>query len=152
MMSASPNRLRLHLRPHTPSNSTETLPSLPPPPRSSCHRTPGLFRNLWLKYNVRRLSQFCRTHRWLPCGQPFQYGHMFWSKLGRLYLITIGADRNMAGSPATQAEGRDAAQELRSKCSARLSWPCVVWRPGVPTGYPRSDWLRPADERGLRTG
>jgi serine/threonine protein kinase len=70
-------------------------PMVAPPTPAACSAEPqGIFRNLWLKYKDRLGC----PNRIDPLGgfyaeQPFQSGHMFWSKLGQLYLIVIGADR-----------------------------------------------------------
>jgi hypothetical protein len=58
----------------------------------SCANEPqGEFRRLWEKYKERLGC----PHQIQPIGgfyaeQPFERGHMFWSKDGRLYLATIG--------------------------------------------------------------
>jgi serine/threonine-protein kinase len=60
----------------------------------SCTNEPqGEFRRLWEKHR----GQLGCPHQISPIGgfyaeQPFQNGHMFWSKDGRIYLATIGKD------------------------------------------------------------
>jgi hypothetical protein len=53
----------------------------------------GEFYNLWVR-NKNRLG--C-PHQTTPIGgffaeQPFENGHMFWSKVGNFYLVIIGDD------------------------------------------------------------
>lgn len=72
-----------------PPDSTPT-----PSPVLCSAEAQGMFRNLWLKHKDRLGC----PNRPDPVGgfyaeQPFQNGHMFWSKLGQLYLVTIGAEQ-----------------------------------------------------------
>ncbi len=51
----------------------------------------GIFQNIWTKYK----TLLGCPHQTEPIGgfwaeQPFQNGHMFWSKEAQLYLVTIG--------------------------------------------------------------
>lgn len=75
-----------------PTARPTSNPTPTPVPIVSCSNEPqGEFHNLWAKYKDRLGC----PQRITPLGgfyaeQPFQHGHMFWSKLGKLYLITIG--------------------------------------------------------------
>ena len=66
----------------------------PKPTRQSkpiCLEPEGVFRNLWLKYrDILGCSVRNQPLRGLFAEQPFQNGHMFWSQLARLYIITYG--------------------------------------------------------------
>ncbi len=65
------------------SNAAQTI---------TCSNEPrGIFKNIWARYKDRLGC----PHQTEPIGgfwaeQPFQNGHMFWSKDAQLYLVTIG--------------------------------------------------------------
>ena len=77
-----------------PPTSTPRPPTATPVPVVSCANEPqGEFRSLWGKYKDRLGC----PHQTDPISgfhaeQQFQNGHMFWSKLGGVYLITIGGN------------------------------------------------------------
>ncbi len=60
----------------------------------TCSNEPrGIFYDIWARYK----NQLGCPHQTEPIGdfwaeQPFQNGHMFWSKNAQLYLITIGGN------------------------------------------------------------
>jgi hypothetical protein len=81
----------------SPTSTVEPTPTptFTPVPRLCANEPQGLFRNLWLKHKE-RLGCPDQVE---PIGgfyaeQPFQNGHMFWSQLGRLFLIVSGGDQS----------------------------------------------------------
>jgi serine/threonine-protein kinase len=106
----------------TPSPSptlTSTPTPLPPTPTISCPITAtGTFANLWIKYKDKlgcpiRQSPLAGWY----AEQPFEGGHMFWSKEADLYLVTIGGN---SGSWQVYSEDESPWKEgmPRLSCSA----------------------------------
>ena len=74
-----------------PTPIPPTATPKPVRPSTNCLEPQGIFRNLWLKYrDILGCSVRNQPLRGLFAEQPFQNGHMFWSQLARLYIITYG--------------------------------------------------------------
>lgn len=78
---------------NTPLPTPTEMPTSPPTPTPCAEEPKGEFRRLWEKYK----TQLGCPHQTTPISgyyaeQPFQNGHMFWSELGLLFLVTIGQD------------------------------------------------------------
>ncbi len=78
----------------TPEPPPTFTPTFTPVPASCASEPQGLFRSLWLKHKDRLgCPEQVQPVSGFYAEQPFQNGHMFWSQLGRFFLIVIGSDQ-----------------------------------------------------------
>ncbi|MCL4301299.1 MAG: protein kinase [Anaerolineae bacterium] len=76
-----------------PSPTPADTPTLTPIPIACANNPQGEFRGLWEKYKSRLgCPQQPTPVSGFYAEQPFERGHMFWSKLGNFYLVTLGQE------------------------------------------------------------
>lgn len=134
------------------------VPTTPPQP-VGCARTPsGVFANLWQRYRSRLgcpLVNAPVSGFWAE--QPFQNGHMFWSKEAQIYLVKIGGQ---SGTWQRFADDRSIWNESMPQQSCSRNLPGEMYQPVRGFGniwcrYPNIEsqigWAL-ADEIGFQNG
>jgi len=113
----------------TPTPTPTEAPSPTPTQKIvACSYEPqGEFRYLWERHKDRLgCPQQTTPIGGLYAEQPFQNGHMFWSKIGQLYLITIGGE---TGTWRLLSENESPWKEGMPQESCKVEVPAGLFQP-----------------------